>query len=513
MSLTHFDSLPLIYPEESTWPHLNDDSPLRKQISDVEHELLLLERQISELSRIKEAKKAELGMLRNELAPIHRLPLEIISRIFEEACHPGVDVTQANSALTAAFIPRVCAVWMKIAYTSPRIWSKLHLNTYQHSKAIKCDPSWVKRWLDRSGTLPIDLDLDFSRRGNLALRRDLDANKLMMLILDFCERIRSLKVRAHLKTVSPLFRLPPDSFPLLEEVHIMTIPGGSTVQVSSIKSFEGATNLREVKLSGIHNTYIPLVWMILPIEQLTSLQIDALAPEEIYVDILSRCSNLTSLDMCMSFSDMPVISEDIQISLPSLQSLSLSCHATSSLLCCITAPLVTDLCVGLRGDQDIRILARDLERFQQRSSANLVSFTLTDLGYATGNNNEIMDGLTTILKTVSSISRFHLHGEHYVDINTKLVRKLTYMEGSPILLPNLTCFEMNWSLLSFQLEIRLPGLKDMILSRTSYLAVDGGNTSVVRLCRVSIRGIKIQKEDIARIREIPGLMFDCEHFG
>ncbi|KAJ3723784.1 hypothetical protein C8R42DRAFT_640939 [Lentinula raphanica] len=171
MSLTHFDSLPLIYPEESTWPHPNDDTPLRKEISDVEHELLLLERQISELSRIKEAKKAELGMLRNELAPIHRLPLEIISRIFEEACHPGVDVTQANSALTAAFIPR-------------------------HSKAIKCDPSWVKRWLDRSGTLPIDLDLDFSRRGNLALRRDQDANKLMMLILDFCERIRSLKTTA-----------------------------------------------------------------------------------------------------------------------------------------------------------------------------------------------------------------------------------------------------------------------------------------------------------------------------
>ncbi|KAJ3763361.1 hypothetical protein EV360DRAFT_78430 [Lentinula raphanica] len=535
MSLAQLDPLPLLSTGESDRSGLSDQSRPSKQISDIkrevlviegqisdiEHKVLLLQGQIRELARLKDAKNAEIAALQNELLPIHRLPSEIISLIFEEACRPSSsDSSQENSTLTAAFIPRVCVAWMKISYATPSIWSQLHLNPEQHYKAITSrDPSRIRSWLSRSGSLPIDLDLNFASRDGFSLRRRRKACQSMTVFLEFRERIRSLVVRAELRIILPLFRLPPFSFPRLEMVDIHTAPGyEEALDLIQIRAFAGAPNLKEIRLREMENSHILLGRMDLPIEQLTALQIDVSSAQEVqYFDILSRCAKLTSLDMCMSciYWDA-IISDGTQIALPSLQSLSLSCHPNSSLVRCITAPLVTDLRMTFRGNQDIRIHARDLVQFQHRSSTTLTSLTLTDLPFAS-EGNRISDGLTTILSAFPSVSIFQMDTVGYYPATNPLsFQGLTYTEGSPVLLPKMSCLKLiwtnpyEWGRTAFQPPVS--GLMDMILSRTrgSYTGTsidDDENKHVVRLRKVTLCGIVngIEEQDIAPIRDIPGL--------
>ncbi|KAE9408735.1 hypothetical protein BT96DRAFT_669758 [Gymnopus androsaceus JB14] len=59
---------------------------LRTRISDIENQVQSIDHQISQLIQLKDAKTAEIALLRNIFSPIRRLPLETLSEIFEHVC-------------------------------------------------------------------------------------------------------------------------------------------------------------------------------------------------------------------------------------------------------------------------------------------------------------------------------------------------------------------------------------------------------------------------------------------
>ncbi|KAE9405941.1 hypothetical protein BT96DRAFT_811593, partial [Gymnopus androsaceus JB14] len=76
---------------------------------------------ISELTRQKDAKLVEIALLRNVLAPVRRVPLEILSEIFElvSAQHRR----WASDIVSCIFgLSSVCVAWRKAAHASPRLW-------------------------------------------------------------------------------------------------------------------------------------------------------------------------------------------------------------------------------------------------------------------------------------------------------------------------------------------------------------------------------------------------------
>ncbi|KAE9407265.1 hypothetical protein BT96DRAFT_748924, partial [Gymnopus androsaceus JB14] len=83
-----------------------------------------LEAQISELTRQKDAKLVELVSFRNILPPIHRIPAEILSNIFELACLPedGIFQSKHTIVLYTHNLSSVCALWRKVALATPRLW-------------------------------------------------------------------------------------------------------------------------------------------------------------------------------------------------------------------------------------------------------------------------------------------------------------------------------------------------------------------------------------------------------
>ncbi|KAL1735672.1 hypothetical protein EV714DRAFT_267813 [Schizophyllum commune] len=100
----------------STEPHL----------SVVEEELEVLRRSVGRLERQRKALTRRLGIWRTFLAPVRRLPVEILSRIFELACDPWC----INDRLfcTPFILSAVCKRWRDVAHHDcPQMWAQVAL--------------------------------------------------------------------------------------------------------------------------------------------------------------------------------------------------------------------------------------------------------------------------------------------------------------------------------------------------------------------------------------------------
>ncbi|KAJ3915253.1 hypothetical protein F5877DRAFT_4749, partial [Lentinula edodes] len=65
----------------------------------------------------------EIASLRNILSPVRRIPVELLSKIFELSCSPDYHFYPQYDIIRYTFIlSRVCVSWRTIAYATPRIW-------------------------------------------------------------------------------------------------------------------------------------------------------------------------------------------------------------------------------------------------------------------------------------------------------------------------------------------------------------------------------------------------------
>ncbi|KAE9399804.1 hypothetical protein BT96DRAFT_881805, partial [Gymnopus androsaceus JB14] len=110
--------------EDPIWLEPDDTSFLRARISEAEMQVESLESQISELTHRRDAKLVEIASLRNILAPVRRIPLEILSEIFSLSCIPDHGVWRDNFNLSRKMyiICGVCVAWREATHGTPRLW-------------------------------------------------------------------------------------------------------------------------------------------------------------------------------------------------------------------------------------------------------------------------------------------------------------------------------------------------------------------------------------------------------
>jgi len=116
------------------------------------------------------------------LSPVRRLPPDILGEIFSR-CLPTGRNPMMSAAEAPMLLTRVSSLWRSVAFTSPRIWAKLHiplpgdpilspcpgflkakvLATRQQdfSKVMDLRCQVVKEWLHRSGTSPLTISLRY----------------------------------------------------------------------------------------------------------------------------------------------------------------------------------------------------------------------------------------------------------------------------------------------------------------------------------------------------------------
>ncbi|KAE9404463.1 hypothetical protein BT96DRAFT_916811 [Gymnopus androsaceus JB14] len=146
--------------KDPIWLEPNEISFLRMRIS--EEEALVqtfesrmdeLRAQISELMRQKDAKLVEIASLRNVLAPVRRVPLEILLDIFELVLEPRQWETNTVSHLFR--LSSVCVAWRKATHATPQFWSTLRISIKDQ------DYTCVSDWITRCQMVPVNLYLNF----------------------------------------------------------------------------------------------------------------------------------------------------------------------------------------------------------------------------------------------------------------------------------------------------------------------------------------------------------------
>ncbi|KAE9387109.1 hypothetical protein BT96DRAFT_756711, partial [Gymnopus androsaceus JB14] len=79
---------------------------------------------VSELTRRKDALLIDIASVRNLLSPIRRVPVEILSEIFELSCLPDNGIVTASHDIVrrTTTLSKVCVAWRNASISTPRLW-------------------------------------------------------------------------------------------------------------------------------------------------------------------------------------------------------------------------------------------------------------------------------------------------------------------------------------------------------------------------------------------------------
>ncbi|KAH9890108.1 hypothetical protein C8Q73DRAFT_653017, partial [Cubamyces lactineus] len=102
------------------------------------------------------------------MAPIHSLPVELLTRIFQLGVDsdPIPDEQIREEPTFEVLVSHVCRYWRQVALHTPHLWTTIHFRTRAHM-------SRGEVYLSRNGRLPIDIYVDTCSEDDYQLHKDL----------------------------------------------------------------------------------------------------------------------------------------------------------------------------------------------------------------------------------------------------------------------------------------------------------------------------------------------------
>lgn len=476
---------------------------------------------ISKLKLERDGKIVEIASLHNLIAPVRRLPPEILSEIFQLSLNqkslPDTGIVCRMFTLTG-----ICVAWRNVIQATPQLWSRLSISVKKHF--LGSDLGWVHDWITRCQGIALDLTLDFHLREYELLGICMSREKQLLdhILSHFGHKIQSLKMEGYPSSFIPLLQ---GSLPSVEDVSF-TIHQSLFDRVQHLvdlfpkksKVFLGAPRLHCFEINSI-----PFLGLLaLPAQQLGFFQVyDPLHPgfesdPVLYMDILvaplPQCSQLVSLEISLP-SNLQHSTEMNTILLPALRTLIMSYIPANNILAYVTAPLLEGLMVCYPGE-DLDSLVADMTSFQQRSVTAGLSFLSLTLPSPNFPENSIFD-VITILSLFPTIHALSLR----VNLNLDpLLQAMIYdtIEDSHHhfqLLPNLTDLKMKGDY-----SLSASKLKSMVLSRWWPDEMKIGELVMVhdeisRLQKVTVHLPYLRNEwleDLWSISLLSGFVLDCK---
>ncbi|KAI4294467.1 hypothetical protein K525DRAFT_281220 [Schizophyllum commune Loenen D] len=125
----------LAFLREGAVPTLADRKPIYEDLDNLEAELQRVDDDIARLQALREQIRTQLALSRAMVAPVRRLPSELLARIFLE--HARGFVERDWSLVIATTVAGVSATWRRVACSAPEFWTHIPLasivaSTYSH---------------------------------------------------------------------------------------------------------------------------------------------------------------------------------------------------------------------------------------------------------------------------------------------------------------------------------------------------------------------------------------------
>lgn len=289
----------------------NSESPalenlIQSLISKAEANVFRINSQIRDLTCERERALGNIAKLRAKIAPIRKVPAELLVETFSLVAYGGELISPPSSYRKDVLrMSQVCTFWRQLVHNTPRLWTAFcDIRGGRKKKFSEQYLALMQTWITRSAPFPIPIHISCDAPGVERVLKSLfpSANRWKSLHLD-CNRLSSLAT------------LPPGSLEMLEKVHL---EGKGRIH-PPVEAFLTAPLLRRVHLSVDETLHIPMPW-----SQLTSLDLHVTS-FNICREILIECTNIVEATLYITVSPSNAVMSELPVrALPHLEALSIT---------------------------------------------------------------------------------------------------------------------------------------------------------------------------------------------
>ncbi|KAF7337104.1 hypothetical protein MVEN_02148000 [Mycena venus] len=289
-------------------------SELRKDFAAVTGGIARMQAVLTDLANQSERLEEAIDAHQALVSLARRLPEDVIREIFL-ACLPSSGNPVMSSREAPLLLGHVCSSWRKIAFTTPQLWSSLHV-VVPNTARLREISAAADAWLARSGVLPLSITLAVSaaceaRSDNIATMIDVLAN--------FSPRWKHMKITLSPHTIlTPLTNLYPSDVPMLESISFTSVGGGSWQNLVAALNipwrsfnFFRTPSIRRASFASLGGNFLALTlpWPLLQSLSLTAGPIKDASSYEmtttVALVILRQCPNLTTCTICLTSASDP----------------------------------------------------------------------------------------------------------------------------------------------------------------------------------------------------------------
>lgn len=449
-------------------PSPSEKTSIVNHISETESNLLLYDLELARHAETTEKLQAERRNIqqivdghRSLLAPVRKLPTELLASIFAACCARDSPDRFSNSitspgVLAPLNLGLVCHLWRDITISTPRLWSTISVVL---DNAKPCSPDVARLFLRRSHRLPLTVHVfDDHIHDDFNELQDIDVPREIMEVLTMeVHRFNYVHLAGYSYFIDYL--IPEDLGGLLAG---FSIDNTYTRTVES--SFKSASKLQSLNLVNVDVSQLDAR---LPFHQITRLSIE---PPRVSssLQLLEKFKNVTEAVVTFVNINTPLQVPPLSVCATSLSSLTLnfgrsSPHDLHSFLDAVTLPSLTSLTISSSSDIN-RFLPESLEEMISRSKCALEALTIQNFW------TSFSKSLFAVTPTLTCLTIEDAPSISATDLLRPLTYTTQYREGGTALntagelLPKLKHFSFKipdnfteqWQFLVKMLESRCP---------------------------------------------------------
>ncbi|KAJ7367363.1 hypothetical protein DFH08DRAFT_190900 [Mycena albidolilacea] len=226
--------------------------------------------------------------------PYGALPRTSFEKYF--FCLPSEHNALIDPAEAPLVLGHICRHWRTIVYSTPMLWSSIHIPSDVPPSVRPRLERAVETWLGRSASCALSISV-WPPTNSPAL----DNHPVIFQLLPVSRRIRSLELCGKLSLIRPLLQLGPDDLPLLKRLS----PRTNAEDEPGFARILNAPALEDVSLTLYKSDdplSYPLRWSLL-----TGLKLDSYASDQEglvgALELLRRCPNLLRCELRISKGD------------------------------------------------------------------------------------------------------------------------------------------------------------------------------------------------------------------
>ncbi|KAJ7773501.1 hypothetical protein B0H14DRAFT_340963 [Mycena olivaceomarginata] len=252
---------------------------------------------LNQLKEQRELLKRPIDAHRALISSIRRVPEDVLREIFF-FCLPSQHNALIDSAEAPLVLGYICRHWRTIAYSTPMLWSSIHIPSDIPPAIRPRLERAVETWLERSASCLLSISVCPPNNGP-----HLEHHPIIFQLSQVSRRLRSLELYGKHSRIRPLLKLGSDNFPLLKHLQLRT----STASQPEDMNILNAPVLEDVSL-GIYSLRDPLSYP-LRWSLLTGLKIEPRSSDQGGLDavgaleVLRRCPNLLRCELRISKGD------------------------------------------------------------------------------------------------------------------------------------------------------------------------------------------------------------------